>query len=176
MLLANVIGYLGSDAEVKSADGREFVTFRVAHSERWKSQDGIVHESTQWIDCTMDGRPGVLPYLVKGTLIFAAGSIKARVFSSAKDHCMKAGLTISVRQLELLGGKADEVPSRLVDASGCVHEISKWFHCNDLMRDENAEEWLTLVHPRSSAIFSVDRAGWVYPESKAGKEVADGQE
>lgn len=40
MLFATLIGNLGANAEVKTADGREFVSFRVAHNDSYKGADG----------------------------------------------------------------------------------------------------------------------------------------
>ena len=44
MLQAICIGNLGSDAEVKSSNGKEFTTFRIAHTEKWTDDAGQVHE------------------------------------------------------------------------------------------------------------------------------------
>lgn len=103
MLLVNAIGHLGADAIVQVADGREFVTFRIAHTRRFKSADGQVTEHTQWIDCVMNGRPAVAPYLVKGQMVFVSGAADLRVYDSAKDHCKKAGLQVRCIAVELLG-------------------------------------------------------------------------
>ena len=43
MLKASLIGNLGADAQVKSANGREFVTFRVAHSYNLAGSDVTVN-------------------------------------------------------------------------------------------------------------------------------------
>ena len=40
MLLGTLIGNLGGNAENKAVDGREFVTFRVAHNESSRAADG----------------------------------------------------------------------------------------------------------------------------------------
>lgn len=113
MLQTTVIGYLGSDAEYHNENGKEFSVFRVADTNRWEDASGVKHEETTWVDCILRGKPAVLPYLKKGTQVYAAGSTTLRVYSSAKDRCMKAGLTINVKQVELLGGKPEEIPSIL---------------------------------------------------------------
>ena len=103
MFLANVIGYLGADAEVKTADGREFVTFRIAHTRKYKDAQGTNHETTQWIDCVISGRPNVTQYLQKGVQVYVSGLVELRVYDSAKDHCKKAGVQVRVQSIELLG-------------------------------------------------------------------------
>lgn len=163
MLVTSLIGHIGGDAEVKAVDGREFTTFRVANSERWTDEAGQIHESTMWVDCVMSGKPNVLPYLKRGTQVYVSGSLKTRVYSSAKDRCMKAGLTISVRSLELLGGKADPVPGQVVDVNGTVHPVVKFYHAQSLVRGENEPEYIRLHNSRGSEEYIADRNGWITP-------------
>lgn len=161
MLQITCIGHIGNDAEVKQSNGREFTSFRVAHTDRWTDEAGQTHENTTWVDCVISGRPGVLEYLKKGQMVFVSGSATLRVYSSAKDRCMKAGVNINVRQVELLGGKADEVPSVLFNAnSGEQVNVVKWFQVPALVRDEQQPEWLPLVS-RNQDRFVADRNGWV---------------
>lgn len=161
MLQTTLIGHLGSDAEFKSVNGKEFTAFRVANSERWTDDNGTVHDETQWVDCIINGKPGVLPYLKKGQQVCVIGSSRTRVYSSKKDRCMKAGLTINARTIELLGGKSDEIPSQLFDAnSGASVDIKKWYNAPSLVRDENQPEWIPLLS-RSQEQFIADRNGWI---------------
>ena len=163
MLKTSVIGHIGGDAEFKNANGKEFTTFRVAHTDKWTDDAGQVHEQTAWIDCVMQGKPAVFDYLKKGQQVFAEGSCSLRVYSSAKDRCMKAGLTINVRSIELLGGKADAVPSLLFNANdGTQVDVVKYYCAPSLVRDANSDEWVPLVS-RSQARFICDRNGWVQP-------------
>lgn len=161
MLQGLAIGHIGGNAELKSSNGKEFTTFRIAHTDKWTDDAGQVHETTQWIDCIINGKPGVLEYLKKGQAVFVSGQISCRVYSSAKDRCMKAGLTINVKNIELLGGKGDEVPSVLYNANtGEQVDIQKWYNAPSLVRDKKQPEFLPLVS-RQQAQFVVDRNGWV---------------
>ncbi len=161
MLQTVVIGHLGADAEVKSANGREFVSFRVAHSESWTDEAGHKREETMWVDCIINGRPAVLPYLKKGQQIYASGNTRTRVYSSKKDRCMKAGLTINVRNIELLGGKVDDVPTLLyMPDTGEEIRVQKFFHAQQTVRGNKAPELLDLFN-RSGEVFQADRKGWV---------------
>lgn len=161
MLQIIVIGHLGGDAEVKTADGREFITFRVAHTDSWTDDAGQVHETTSWIDCTMDGKPKVFEFLKRGTQVYVAGAGSTRLYSSAKDRCMKAGLQVRVRSIQLLGGKADPVPSRLYDANdGHEFVVNKYFQCPELVRDEKQVELYPVVS-RSGKRYVVDCNGWI---------------
>ena len=161
MLQIIIIGHLGGDAEVKTADGREFIAFRVAHTDSWTDDAGQVHETTSWVDCTMDGKPKVLEFLKRGTQVYVEGSGAARLYSSAKDRCMKAGLKVRVRSIQLLGGKADPVPARLYDANdGHEFVVNKYFQCPELVRDKKQVELYPVVS-RSGKRYIVDRNGWV---------------
>lgn len=109
MLNLQVIGNLGSDAVVKENNGKKFVTFNVAHTDKYTDEQGVKHERTTWVSCLWNGDGGrVLPYLTKGACIFAQGPAELRVFDSAKDHCKKAGVSIRIQHLELVGGKKEE--------------------------------------------------------------------
>lgn len=167
MLLGTLIGNLGGNAEIKAVDGREFVTFRVAHNETSKAADGTRVERVQWVDCTMScdsGRPAILPYLVAGTSVFIVGSLNSRIYSSAKDRCWKAGLTIRVQRIELLGGRSDVVPSRLYDADGMQHDVKKYYlvdtrSCN--MRDSRGNE------------YAIDANGWATAKPTGSDDTTD---
>lgn len=157
MLIATLIGNLGANAEIKSADGREFVSFRVAHNDSYKSADGNRVESSMWVDCTMscsNGRPAVLPYLTKGTAVCVVGQVSTRVYSSEKDRCMKAGLKIHVQRVELIGAAGDNCPRRLYTKDGAMVDVLKYFH---------AETKETTLYDQRGNAYTIAEGGWVVP-------------
>ncbi len=161
MLQSIIVGHLGADAEVQNSNGREFTTFRVAHSNRWTDNAGQQHEETIWVDCIMQGSPKVLGYLKKGQMIYASGSMSLRVYSSKKDRCMKAGVTINVARIELLGGKSDDVPSVLYTPDGSKEvKVDKYFHAAELVNSNPGAQAIEVVS-RSGERFSVAPEGWV---------------
>ena len=161
MLNINCIGHLGADAECKNTNGKDFSVFRIADTNKWTDDAGVVHEETTWVDCIINGKPNVLQYLKKGQQVFVSGSCSLRVYSSAKERCMKAGISINVRQIELLGGKSDDVPSMLYTEDGTkAISVAKYYHAADAVRDVTGPESLTLVS-RSGSRFNVTREGWV---------------
>lgn len=100
MLQFTILGNLGADAEKKEYNGRPFVSFRVAHSE--KRQDGT--EATTWVSCVMSGDGGnVLQYLKRGQKVFVQGRGRVKTYSSPKTHQIEAGLDVSVDRVELCG-------------------------------------------------------------------------
>ena len=154
MLQATVIGNVGADAQVQNKDGREFTTWRVAHNDQWTGQDGVQHNNTIWVDCVMNGKSKVVEYIKAGTQVVCIGRVSLRTYSSAKDKCMKAGMTIQVESIQLLGGSSDEVPRRLYDDHGVQHDVKKWY-----LTDVKST---TLISQRGDP-FRVDANGWVSP-------------
>lgn len=160
MLKATIIGNLGADCVTKDENGKKFTTFRVAHSEKWTDATGQVHEQTQWVDCIYNDRPKVCDYLVKGTTVCVSGNVRLRCYSSEKARGFVAGMTIQVQSLELIGGKADAVPSRLYDKGGVMHDVTKFYHVDVT---QLAEPILINAQGRE---FAVDDNGWVMPLSQ----------
>lgn len=107
----------------------------------------------------MNGHPKVAQYIKAGTQVVVIGRISLRVYSSEKDRCMKAGLTIQVESINLLGGASDEVPKRLYDDQGVQHDVKKWY-----LTDVKAT---TLKSLRGDQ-FKVDDNGWVSPYTPVG--------
>lgn len=109
------------------------------------------------MNCT-NGVPAVVQYLTAGTLVCVTGSLSSRLYSSPKDRCMKAGITLRVQKVELLGGQSDAVPRRLFDADGVMHDVNKYFHCDvqpSVLRDTHGRE------------FEVVQGGWVSPKANS---------
>lgn len=167
MLQITLIGNIGADAKFQSSNGHVFTTFRVAHTDRWKDDAGQVHESTTWVDCIMDGRPKVLEYLKKGQMVYCTGACKLRVYSSEKDRCMKAGLTINVGRIELLGGKSDDVPSKLYKGDEPIaYAVQKWFNISQPAA-QGKDGQPCQLHSESGKLFLCDENGWVTPATEA---------
>lgn len=155
MLKVTFIGQLGADAEKKSADNGKFTTFRAAHNEVYKDDAGGEHSTTIWVDCTMNDHPAVADYLKAGTSVYIEGYPSLRVYSSPKDRCMKAGMTIRVQKIELLGGRVDSVPRHLIDSNGVLHDVNKFYNVADAKKCQ-------LMDKRGN-VFDVDKNGWVTP-------------
>lgn len=106
MIRIEMIGNLGADAEIKDYNGRKFISFRIAHTDKWIDRTtNQEHTSTVWASCTINGDGGNLrPFLKKGTKVFVRGSMSMNIYSSPKSHQMECGLNISVWEIELCGG------------------------------------------------------------------------
>lgn len=167
MLQSILIGYLGADAESKNANGKDFITFRVANTDKWTDGAGQVHENTTWVDCVINGRNALLPYLKKGQQVYVVGAVSLRVYSSAKDKCMKAGLTINVRQVELLGGKSDDFPSVLYSEDKTTQvAVSKYFFAPQ-MASQGPDAKEQVFFSGNGQRYIIDKQGWVRKDNSA---------
>lgn len=154
MLKLQVIGNLGADAERGSSQGQDYIKFRVAHTDRYTRQDGTQVDNTSWVNCIWSGdHARLLPYLRQGVKVYVDGDASPRVYSSAKERCMKAGLDLRVRQLELVGAQPDSVPSRLYDSDGIQHDVQKYYF------SESSKEKTELFDVRGGR-YIVDK-GWI---------------
>lgn len=161
MLKSILIGNLGADAEVKVSNGREFVTFRVAHSWNFTANDGTVNSGTIWVDCIGSHLKGVVEHLKKGTQVYVEGTVSLRVYSSKVDRCMKAGLTINVESLQLIGGKPDLVPKQLINpADGTLHDVSKIYVVADMIGTVEDGQRAELIDS-SQNVYVLDKTGMV---------------
>lgn len=110
MIKMEIIGNLGADAEVKLYNGNKFVSFRVAHTDKWvDQQSGVISSQTTWVSCSLNGDGGGLtPYLKKGTKVFLRGTPNFVTYSSPKTHKMETGVNLFVREIELCGGHQEQ--------------------------------------------------------------------
>ena len=164
MLKVELIGNIGADAEVKDFQGNKFVTFRVAHSSKFKDANGTETESTTWVDVTMnDTESKVIPFLKQGVKVFVRGNASLRVYSSPKDRMMKAGLQVSAWEIELCGGSSDDVPRQLIDpSSGALFDVTKHYWCNRSTEGMKADEFVELIDKRGHS-FMMNYGGFVVP-------------
>jgi single-strand DNA-binding protein len=74
-----LIGRLGKDPESKfTPTGKKVAHFSVAVSNRWKSREGEMKESTEWVNIEAWERLGETcqEYLKKGSLVYVEGRLK----------------------------------------------------------------------------------------------------
>ena len=79
MLQTTVIGNVGADALFQSKDGRDFVTFRVAHNDVWTDQAGQQHsQGSEHCDDTLHLE--CIPFLYCGLMhMYRSGYIISNV-------------------------------------------------------------------------------------------------
>ena len=160
MLTVNLIGNLGADAEVKSIQGKVYLMFRVAHSEKFVKADGTSVELTQWVSVISSQFTKLQPYLKKGQKVFVYGELKADVVWSPSSKTNVVGLSVNARSIELCNSvRVDDVPSMLYDKDGVQHNISKLFW-TQLDGNEECSMWDSKAKE-----YIVNNQGFVVPKS-----------
>ena len=105
MLKTEFVGHIGADAEIKDFNGKRFISFNVATSERFKDAQGQTVTRTTWVSCLKPGDGAVVNYLKKGTQVFCRGNLTAKPYTGKNG--VEAGLNCTVTELELLGSRQD---------------------------------------------------------------------
>lgn len=170
MFRIETIGNLGGDAEIKNDNGRQYVQFSVADTRRYKKDDGTEVEQTNWISCFYRNvESEVVKYLKKGTRVFIRGNGETRLFSSQKDRMMKAGVSINVSEIELVGGgSSDPVPSQLYLPTGQMINTYKFFFIDV----RGLAEKPAVLYDRKGQPYSVDPNGCITPPPQAAQDTA----
>ena len=154
MLLFTAIGNLGGDAELHRENGSEFVSFRVAHTERYTAGNGQQHEETTWVSCILNGDGGeLLKYLVKGQQVYVTGDGSVRQYHSKTAGRLVAGANIRVRSIQLVGGRPDPVPHYLFTGDGKQVSVTKFYMAEGLPS--------CTLFDRTGTAFRTDANGWV---------------
>jgi len=109
MIKMQVIGNLGKDCVVNTVNGKNVINFTVAHTEKYRDSAGNNQEKTTWVDCAYwTDRTALAPYLQKGKQVFVEGAPEVRSFTR-NDGTAGASLSLRVREVQLLGGKGDNL-------------------------------------------------------------------
>lgn len=169
MQLYSLIGNLGADAKIVDNNGKPFISFNVADTDRWKDEGGNIHESTTWVQCTLNGGAAenkVFEFLKAGTKVFVMGRMRTRVYSSEKERRMVAGVNLYVMQIELVGGSSDEVPRKLIDPKDAtIHNVYKAYY----VRQEELATMSKQLVDKAGQLYDVNEYGFIVPVQAAQK-------
>ena len=82
-----LIGFLGTDAEVRSNDDRSFTTLSLATKSSYK-KDGKYVEHTEWHRCIVFGKKlaEFAGTLKKGAHVMVEGELRSRKYTSTKNN------------------------------------------------------------------------------------------
>ncbi len=104
MIKLQVIGNLGKDCTVKEVNGKNVINFSVAHTERYKDNQGNQKERTTWVECAYwTDKTAVGQYLTKGKTVYAEGAPDTDAYMN-KDNQPTSTLRMRVQSVQLLGG------------------------------------------------------------------------
>jgi single-strand DNA-binding protein len=107
MIKLQVIGNLGKDCVTNTVNGKTVMNFTVAHSEKFRDQQGNMKDKTIWVECAYwSDRTGVAPYLKKGQKVYVEGQPEVKTYQK-NDGTQGASLNLRVFSLELVGGRTD---------------------------------------------------------------------
>lgn len=111
MLKSEVIGNIGSDAIVKQINGRDYVSFSVAH-QRSK-------EETVWISVLWYGNGGnLLQYLTSGKQVFVRGDMVVKTYTGRNNE-LRVSLNLNANEVQLVGNRQE---SQSRSAQEAVHQ------------------------------------------------------
>ena len=107
MIKLQVIGNLGKDCVTNTVNGKSVINFSVAHTEKFKDQQGNQKDKTIWVECAYwTDRTGIAPYLRKGTQVFVDGTPDVRTYPK-NDGTTGVSLALRVFTVQLLGSKGE---------------------------------------------------------------------
>lgn len=107
MINLEIIGNIGQDAVINEKNGRKFVSFNVASTERRTDAQGNAIDSTTWVTVTRQGDGGALTqHLKKGVKVFVRGKMSISQYQN-KQGQWQAGVNVFANEIELCGIKSD---------------------------------------------------------------------
>ena len=93
MLKADIIGNLGANAQAKQINGKDYVSFDIAHTEK---------DTTVWVSALWRGNGGnLLQYLTKGTSVFVRGNLSAGTYTTRSGE-VRVSLSVMVSEINLI--------------------------------------------------------------------------
>lgn len=112
MLKMSLIGNLGSDATLNQVSGKQVVDFNVAHTEKYKNNEGVEVNRTIWVKCAWwSEKSGIVPFLKKGTQVYLEGQPNVKTYTNNQGQTLPQ-LTLRVSLIQLLGGKQEQKPNQ----------------------------------------------------------------
>lgn len=102
-----VIGNLGKDCVTNLVNGKNVINFSVAHTEKFKDNQGNQKDKTVWVECAYwTDRTAIAPYLKKGTQVYVDGIPDLRTYQKT-DGTTGASLSLRVSTVQLLGSRTN---------------------------------------------------------------------
>lgn len=126
MLTADLIGFLGADAEVRRGNDGFYTSMSIAHKIRkTNSQTGEAIDTTIWVSVTFNRDLGELvKYLKRGTQVYVRGNLMTRLYMG-HDGYQHAGLNIYGHDIQLCSSRTtfDDVAQFLRDNPEALQKI-----------------------------------------------------
>lgn len=94
-----IIGHLGADAVEKEINGKKYISMRVASTTK--------KDRTTWVSVMYYFNERLLPYLKKGTQVFAGGEMNVGTYTN-RDGVTQVDVSLWANVLQLVGGKTTD--------------------------------------------------------------------
>lgn len=111
MLKIIATGTLGQDATVRETNGKKAINFSIAHNTKYADKDGVIVESTIWLNCTRWRNEGesleVVKHLKKGCKVIVEGTPGVSTYKN-KDGQFVASLDCRISNFEICTFKENE--------------------------------------------------------------------
>lgn len=107
MIKMQIIGNIGKDAEAKDFNGKQFLCFSVAHTE--KDKEG--NAKTTWVSCAKAvpaGGTKLGAFLKKGVKVYVEGTPSVRTYQPQGGGAMQAVINLNVQDVQFIGGDAKQ--------------------------------------------------------------------
>lgn len=105
MLKLEIIGCLGNDATVKDFNGKRYIAFDVARSEKFKDAQGNLIERTTWVSVLKPGESNLVQYLKKGTGVYVCGDLNVKIYTDNQRQS-RVSVNCLAKEIQFLpGGK-----------------------------------------------------------------------
>jgi single-strand DNA-binding protein len=104
---AVLLGWLGDDPKFKySTNNQAMATFSIATDLKWKDENGIQHEQTEWHRIVAWRKMAEIcnTYLKKGSKVYIEGRLRTRAWDD-KDNKKNYMTEINLEELIMLSGK-----------------------------------------------------------------------
>ncbi len=120
-----LIGFLGSDAEVRTNDNRSFTTLSLATKSSYK-KDGKYIEHTEWHRCVVFGKQlaEFAGKLKKGAHVMVEGELRSREFDSKKTGTKQTVWEIRVDSILKLDRAAKATPEEQDEEDVPAEEVA----------------------------------------------------
>ena len=106
MIISNIVGNLGKDAELKDTDKTSVTNFSIATRDyNYKTKE----KETIWVDCSLWGKRGesLVNSLKKGTKVAVNGRLSIESYTSRNDGEVRFSIKMNVDHIDLCNSKSD---------------------------------------------------------------------
>jgi single-strand DNA-binding protein len=106
MLKIQLIGRLGQDSIVNDVNGKKVVNFSVAHTEKYKNNQGGEVNKTTWVSCAYwTDKLNIANYLKKGTSVYVEGKPEVKTYTDKNSGNILPQLSMRVSSIQLLASQ-----------------------------------------------------------------------